>query len=181
MELLLIILLLVAAVAAGVWLYIIHQGDAAFVFLTERHTPWQVETAAEDRLVVRTVVPYINKGTQDGTLMDVFPRCQVPQEYYAAARVEASLTNEAAPRTDGYWEANIVPKGTGGAVILTVRFTPTAGSISQALDKLVDLPIDIIYQVVARGPWYFAKTRLLVEAEQIRQVWQEYTAQKGVA
>lgn len=177
MSLLLLFAIIAAAVVTAVALYIVHQGDAAFAFLVEQHSPWQVEQN-EQGLVARTVVSYINKGRQDGTLMDVFPRCQVPQEYYDAARITATVTNEAAPRTDGYWEANIVPTGTGGAVVLTVQFAPRQ-DVAAALEALVDFPIDIIYQVVARGPWYLAKTRLLVRAAEIHQAWQEYTTQGG--
>lgn len=174
---LLLLLIIIAAIVAAVALHVVRQGDAAFAFLVEQHGPWRVERSG-DVLTARTVVPFVNRGRQDGTLMDVFPRCQVPQEYYDGACVTATITNEAAPRTDGYWEAFIVPTGASGAVVLTVQFAARR-DLSAVLAELVDFPIDIIYQVVARGPWYLAKARLLVSAAAIRQAWQEQAEQGG--
>ncbi len=69
--------------------------------------------------------------------------------------------------SDGYWEALIVPRKTGQTAIVTVKFTATAGDIRSALAGMVDMPVDIVYQVVARGRWYLTKNRLLVTAAEV--------------
>jgi hypothetical protein len=169
---LMIVLLLVIIFIAAVWLYIAKQGDAEFAFLVDQRTPWVIEALYEGSATFSVKVPFINRGSQDGTIMDAYTRHLLPYEQYDAVEVYSRLTNEELFRSDGYWEAVIVPKHTGGTVIVTVRLTAKAGSIEQALADMVDMSVDIVYQIVARSPWYISKNRLLFNADEARLAFQ---------
>ncbi len=169
MEFLAVLLILVLGAVIGIWLFIANQGDAHFKFVVDQRTDFKLTGITQDSATFSTTVPFINNGTQDGTLMDVFPRHFLPYEQYDAVDTDARLTLDCANRSDGYWEAYIVPKNTGGSIILTVKFTAKSGDIKAALAEMVDMPIDIVYQVVARSPWYIDKDRLVMTADEIHK------------
>jgi len=161
------LLLLAAAAAAVIWLYIVRQGDAEFGFLVDQRTDFRLEEISRDRAVLSCVVPFVNKGTQDGTIMDCFPRHLLPQEQFDAVEASSRLEVESRRRADGYFEAMIIPKTDGSAVIVTVAFTAKRGDIRQALAGMVDMPIEIYYQIVARGRWYVDKQRMVMRADEV--------------
>ncbi len=167
MELLLFLLLAAAVAAIALWLFIVHQGDAEFEFLVNQRTDFKLEEMNGNRAVFSCVVPFVNKGTQDGTIMDCFPRHLLPQEQYDAVEVSSRLELETRRRNDGYFEALIVPKKDGNAVIVTVTFTAKQGGIDKALEGMVDMPVEIYSQIVARGKWYVTKQRIVMTADEI--------------
>ncbi|HWR42692.1 hypothetical protein [Sporomusa sp.] len=169
MEVLAVLVILVLGAAVGIWLYIANQGDAHFQFIVDQRTDFTLTEVTKDTATFSATVPFINNGTQDGTLMDVFPRHFLPYEQFDAVDTDSRLTLDCANRSDGYWEAYIVPKNTGGSIILTVKFTAKAGDIMAALKDMVDMPIDIVFQVVARSPWYIHKNRLVMTASEIQK------------
>lgn len=170
MEFLSFLVLLAGLLVLAVWLFIARQGDAEYEFIVDQRTDWTLVELTSNTAVFSSKIPFINKGTQDGTIMDAYPRHLLPQEQYDAVEVVSRLELESVPRTDGYWEALIVPKTTGGAVVLTVKFTAKDGNIAQDLAHMVDMPIYIVYQVVARSTWYINKSsRILITAEEIAQ------------
>ena len=169
MEFLAVLLILVLGAIVGIWLYIANQGDAHFKFVVEQRTAFRLKSMTQDSATFVSTVPFVNNGTQDGTLMDVFPRHFLPCEQFDAVDTDSRLTLDSANRNDGYWEAYIVPRNTGGSIIVTVKFTAKAGDIKAALKDMVDMPLDIIFQVVARSPWYIHKNRLIMTADEIHK------------
>jgi hypothetical protein len=153
----------------SLWLYIARQGDAEFEFLVDERTDFVLSEISRDTAVFTSRVPFVNKGTQDGTIMDCYPRHLLPYEQYDAAEVVSRLELETRPRNDGYFEAVIIPKTTGNAVIVTVKFIVKQGDIRQALADMVDMSIDIVFQVVARSKWYITKQRMVMRADEIQQ------------
>lgn len=167
MELLLVLLMAAAVLAVALWLFIARQGDAAFEFLVDQRTDFKLEEVSGDRAVFSCVVPFVNKGTQDGTIMDCFTRHLLPQEQFDAVEAASRLELETRRRSDGYFEALIVPKTDGNAVIVTVTFAARRGDIREALADMVDMPVEIYFQVVARGTWYVGKQRLIMMADEV--------------
>ena len=167
MSFLLTLLGLVALIAVAIWLYLLRQGDAEFIFLTDSRTEFQLQEISQDEAVFVSQIPFVNRGTQDGTLVDVFPRHLLPYEQYDAVITQSKITIASQPRPDEYWEAIILNEGKGDAVILTVTFTAKDGDIISSLNEMVDMPIDIVYQVVARCNSYLSKTRLVLQAEEV--------------
>lgn len=167
MEFLVGLLILMLVVVVAIWLFFAKQGDAHFLFIVAQRTDFTLKELTGNTATFICTIPFINNGTQDGTLMDVYPRHLLPCEQLDAVDVDSRLTLDSANRNDGYWEAYIVPKGTGGSIYLTVKFTAKSGDIMTALKDMVDMPIDIVFQVVARSPWYIDKNRLVMTAGEI--------------
>lgn len=173
MELIAVLLIIAGVALLAIWLYITRQGDAQIEFLMDQRTPVIVESNNDKQAVFTCKIPFVNKGTQDGTIMDCYPRHLMPYEYFNACQIATRLTLDSAPRQDGYWEAAIIFKTKGDAIVLTMTFMTEDGDIREALSELPDLPVDIVFQVVARSDWYITKQRLLVPAAEIRTALQQ--------
>lgn len=176
MDFLMILVSLVVIVVIAVWLFIARQGDAEFEFLVGERTAFILEEVTEKKATFSCKVPFVNKGSQGGTIMDAYSRHLLPYEQYAGVLVNSRLELTTDPRTDQYFEAVIFTRGTGGTVVITVEFTPKEGDIQQALEEMVelsvDMAIDIVYQIVARTPWYIHKTRMVMTCDEIRAALQ---------
>jgi len=163
----LLVLFIVAVVA--VWLYIVNQGNAELDFMLDQRTDFKLEEMSFNRAVFSCNVPFVNKGKQDGIIMDCFPRHQLPQEQFDAVELASRIELENKRRLDGYFESVIIPTKTGNSLIVTLIFTAKTGDIRQALAGMVDMSVDIIYQVYALSKWYIAKPRMVVKASEFTQ------------
>ena len=105
MELLSFIVIMALAVVVFVWLYIAKQGDAEFEFLVAQRTDCRLEAIDRDTAIFTCNIPFVNKGSQDGTIMDCYPRHLLPQEQFDEVAVVSLLELETSPRRDGYFEA----------------------------------------------------------------------------
>lgn len=161
-------------------LYIWKQGDADFVFETDKRSRLLLEQENADQMVFSFSVPFRNRGSQQGTLMDVFVRPWMPQEQFSAAELTTQVTVASTPRSDGYWEATLFPneKLESDVAVIKLKFRTSGGDIRQAIDKMVDLPLNIIYQVVARADWYLSKTMLELPVEEFHAAMQNSRGQK---
>ncbi len=163
---------LIVLVAAAVRLYIASQGDAEFEFQVKKRTQFAVSEETENYMELTCRVPFINKGSQDGTIMDAYPRTLLPYEQFDKLEAVGRLELEDAPRVDNYFEAVIIPKGTGQAVNVTLRLTDRKNvglrnALEAMVENRVDLPVDVVYQVVARSDWYINKNRLVLTSEEL--------------
>ena len=176
MEFLIVLVVLAVVVAVAIWLFIAQQGDAEFEFIVDQRTDFILEDVTEKTATFSCKVPFINKGSQDGTIMDAYPRHLLPYEQYDGVDVSSRMELTTAPRTDNYFEAVIIPRGTGGIVVITVTFTAKEGGIREALGKMhelnVDMAIDIVYQIVARTLWYIHKARMIMTCDEIMRAMQ---------
>lgn len=176
MEFLMMLVILVVVVAIAVWLYIAKQGDAEFEFIVGQRTDFILDDVTEKTATFSCKVPFINKGSQGGTIMDAYPRHLLPYEQYDGVEVSSRMELSTAPRTDNYFEAVIIPQGTGGTVVITVKFTAKEGGIQEALGQMaeltVDMAIDIVYQIVARSLWYIHKKRMVMTCDEIMRAMQ---------
>ena len=176
MELLMILVVLVVVVVIAVWLFIARQGDAEFEFLVGQRSNFILNELTDKTATFSCKVPFVNKGSQGGTIMDAYPRHLLPHEQFDGVEVSSRMELSTAPRTDNYFESVIFLKGTGDTVVITVKFTAKEGSIREALNQMVeltvDMPIDIVYQIVARGPWYIDKKRMVMTCDEIMRALQ---------
>ena len=161
-------------------LYIWKQGDADFVFDTDKRSQLAVEQETADQIIFIFNVPFRNRGSQQGTLMDVFVRPWMPMEQFSAAELTTKVTVASCPRSDGYWEATLFPneKMENDVAVIKLRFRSESGDIRQAMGKIVDLPLNIIYQVVARAEWYLSKTMLELPVEEFHAAMQNSRGQE---
>ena len=171
----LIVLLIVAILALIVKIAIIIQGDAEFDFQVDEKEKWQIEKVTVDTVTLSTCLPFVNRGKQDGTLSDVWPRHQLAEEQFDLIKVSSRLYLAAKPRGDDYWEALLVFRGQRGMIKLVVTLAAIQGDIAAVLPSMPDMPIDIIYQVTARSDWYIDKTRLLLTYHDISMAMTEFS------
>ena len=168
-ELVVTIIIVLAAVSLVMWLYFIRQGDAELEFVVDQRTGFKMYSVNSSTAVFSCKVPFVNKGMQDGTIMDCYTRHLLPQEQYDGVELASWLALETRPRNDGYFEALIVPKTTGETLDITLKLMAKDGDIKAAMTDMVDFSLDIVYQVVARKEWYIAKQRMTITADELIQ------------
>jgi hypothetical protein len=163
--------LLVLALALFIW----RQGDADFLFETGKRSPLVLERETSSQMVFSFRIPFYNRGSQQGTLMDVFARPWLPSEQFSAAEISTKVAMASNPRGDGYWEATLFPneKVDHDVVIVKLQFDAPAGNIRQVMEKMVDLQLNIIYQVVARAEWYLSKVMVEIPMEEFHIAMQK--------
>ena len=168
MELLAVLILLVGLGILGVWIYIVRQGDAEIEILTAQRTELQLVSVEDGKGVFSAQIPLFNLASQDGIILDAFPRHLLPQEQYDAARLESRLELLTAPREDGYFEAVIIEGNKGNTLVLTVALTAKNGSLAEAVASMADMPVELYYQVVGRGECALHKERLVLPAAEFK-------------
>ena len=104
----------------------------------------------------------------------------MPREQFSAAELTTQVTVASTPRNDGYWEATLFPneKLENDVAVIQLKFRTNGGDIRQAMDQIVDLPLNIIYQVVARAEWYLSKTMLELPMEEFHTAMQKSRGQE---
>lgn len=163
--------LLAVALAVFVW----RQGDADFIFDVANRSKLTLVEESPEHVVLTFRLPFINRGSQQGTLVDVFARPWLPSEQFSAAELSTKVTIASNPRSDGYWEAALFPmdKIDRDIAIVSLEFSTPGGDIRQAMSQIPDLPLNIIYQIVARSDWYLAKTLLILPIEEFTAAMQQ--------
>jgi len=167
-----VLLILVVLVTLSVWLYIKAKGDCRFEFLVEERTAFVPVEIKDNYVVFSCRVPFVNRGTQDGTLIDVHLRTLLPKEYYDKVDVDGRMHDANDPRGDHYWESVIIPYNTGGTAVLNIKLTATSGDIRADLAEMVDMPMYIVYEAVGRRPIVVYKDYLVMTQEETRVVAQ---------
>lgn len=158
----------IAFLAIVVYLLIIKIGNANFNVKTENHTPFIVENMTDDSITISTKVEFANEGKQCGTIMDCYVRHLLPYEQFDGVKVFSKAELETSPREDDYFEAVLIESGRSIQVLVKVTLIARKdGNIKDALTNMVDLPVDLVYQYVARDPWAISKKRIVITAEEI--------------
>ena len=62
-------------------------------------------------------------------------------------------------------------------VLITLDIEGKGQSILQDLETFPEFGMDIIYQVVARSDYYYAKTRIVITREELQNALYEYTTE----
>lgn len=158
------------------WGMALLKGDCSLRILKGKMTPLKVEDIDRESVVLSFTIPIVNTGRQIGTIMDAFVRTYLPFEQYDKARVTAILTAADAPRDDGYWQAFIMEIRKPKVFLIKLEIKGKSENILRDLEDFPDMPMDIIYQVVARSDYYYAKTRVTLTSKDLRNVLYQYTA-----
>ena len=130
------------------------QGNEDIVIMVKRRTPFVVEDISFDQVVLSTDIPFVNRGKQYGTIMDMFPRHLLPQEQFDNVRIQS-------------WEALVYKQRQGSTIRLRLVMTANSGNIRKDLVGFPDMPIDIYHQVVGREAYRISKTRITLTAEEL--------------
>lgn len=163
-----IVLVGVVLVIFAVKMFMAKQGDAKLIICTDTRTPLVLEEMSETQAVLTSHIDFKNDGTQAPTVTDCFARPLLPFEQYDGIDVRAKVERLDEPREDDYFEAYIIEPH--DKTTLNVKITLTARkdmSIREALSRMVDFPIDIVYTAISRRPFAIFKTRVYFTAEEI--------------
>ena len=151
-----VIVLIICLGFIAYWAVAVIKGDCVLRMLKSKRTPLKVESMDMRHVRLSFTIPIKNVGKQLGTIMDAFVRIYIPFEQYDKARVTGHLTDFDVPRHDDYGKGQ---------------------SILQDLETFPEFGMDIIYQVVARSDYYYAKTRVVITREELQNALYEYTSE----
>lgn len=168
------LVLLVCLGFIAYWAIAIIKGDCVLKMMKSKRTPIRVESMTMDSVTLSYTIPIKNVGKQLGTIMDAFVRTYLPFEQYDEATVTAHLTDFDVPRHDDYWQAFILEPGKVKKMLITLEIKSKSGSILRDLETFPEMAMDVIYQVVARSDYYYAKTRVVMTKEELRNALYEY-------
>ncbi len=167
------LLFLIALGYLGFRLFAWKQGDEQIVMIPKRRTPLMIEDISFNSVVLTTDIPFTNKGRQNGTIMDLYPRHLLPQEQFDNVHIESWTTDLARPRHDGYWEAVIIEPRKGGMIRLHLIMTAKSGNIRTDMKDMPTMHVDIVYQVVGRSDWHIAKNRITISAQELAEAMRQ--------
>lgn len=171
MEFLYGILGIVITVSLLVWMFITQKGNANFEVRAKEHTAFEIEEVTQDSVTLRCKVEFANVGKQCGTIMDCYVRHLLPYEQFDGVSVYSKAELESAPREDDYFEAVLIQHQSSIFVVVKVKLVARkCDDIKVALADMVDMPIDLVYQYVARKPWAIGKERIELPAAEIAKL-----------
>lgn len=171
-KILAVIILLICLGFIAYWAIAIIKGDCVLKVMKSKRTPFHVESMDMKSVTLSCTLPIKNVGKQLGTIMDAFVRVYLPFEQYDEAVVTAHLTDFDMPRPDDYWQAFILDPGKTKKFLITLEIK--GDSILHDLETFPEMGMDVIYQVVARSDYYYAKSRIVLSKEELRNALYEY-------
>ena len=148
-------------------LFALKQGDEKVILLPKRATNFQVSDRNFESITLFCDVPFVNKGRQNGTIMDLFPRPLLPEEQFDSVKVDAWAMDINRPRHDGYFEAVIIKPRKGGTIRVYVTLIGKSGNIREDIKGFPYMNIDIYYQVVGREDYHIDKQRIRLTPEEV--------------
>ena len=151
------------------YLYISNQGNCNIQIFGDGRSKFKIDELTKESATFSTLIRYKNVGSQNGTIVDLFPRHLLPQEQFDAVNVESWLFDKSMERHDGYWEAIIVKKGLEGIIQLNIKLTAKNGDIINTLENMVDMPVNLVYQVVGRSWFDIYKERIIMYKEEVAE------------
>ena len=149
------IIVAIAALYLLFRLFVLKQGNEKVILLPKRATNFQVSDRNFESITLFCDIPFVNKGRQLGTIMDLFPRPLLPEEHFDAVKVHAWAMDINRPRHDGYFEAVIIKPRKGGTIRVDIKGFPY-------------MDIDIYYQIVGRTDYHIDKQRIRLTAEEVQ-------------
>lgn len=163
-----LVALIILAVVV-VCFYIKMQGDADMVLEINKRTLAVKASADEKRLDFEVEVPYTNIGKQEGTIIDAYMRIYLPQEQYNDVLLRGKVNLKNVKRDDDYFEAVLVPSGTGKTLLLRFEAYPRNGkSIEEAMSGIPDVDVALYADCRGRGPLFTIKEFITLSAEEMR-------------
>lgn len=149
-------------------LFVLKQGNERVILLPKRKTSFQLADMNMSSITLFCDVPFVNKGRQLGTIMDLFPRPLLPEEQFDGVKVNAWAMDIDRPRHDGYFEAIIIKPRKGGTIRIYVTLTGRNGNIREDIKGFPYMDIDIYYQIVGRTDYHIDKQRIRLTAEEVQ-------------
>ena len=169
---LLILEILVALVILGVLvvgLYISMQGDAVMRLLTKKRSAVALEKKEAERVDFSLEIPFDNVGKQEGTVLDAYMRIYLPQEQYGDVLLRGKVNREGYLRDDDYFEAMLVPAGTGEKFVLRFEaYAKNGKSLEEAMENIPDVDVALFADCRGRRELYTVKEYFTLTADEMR-------------
>ena len=163
----LVALVVLAVIVVGV--YIKAQGDAEMLVEVGKRTTAVKVAEDGERLDFEVEVPYRNAGKQEGTIIDAYMRIYLPQEQYADVLLRGKVNLKGVKRDDDYFEAVLVPEGTGKTLLLRFEaYAKNGKTIAEAINGMPDVDIALYADCRGRGALFTVKEFLTLNAEEMR-------------
>jgi hypothetical protein len=149
-----------ALLYAGIELWRKKVGDAKVRIALERIEQTRVFFYPDSTHALLTFrFPIRNIGNQQALIIDASAWLQPAGERFSDLQPVCRLINLSAPRSDGYWEAFIIPAGK--EIVAEVRVFLTAPDIRARLQELGQVRFDILYKYYCRNPLQYKKYEAL--------------------
>lgn len=168
MEILHGIIYVIIVAAIVYWLLVKYQGDAELEIKTAEKSSVTVKSADEKSVVLICQMPMVNKGKQIATIIDCFTRHLLPYEQFDGIKASSRVMRIDAIREDDYFESYLLKQNKRIDLIVEVTLeTRRDEDIRKTLENMVDLPVDILVQLVTRANLRIEKTRVVFDAKEI--------------
>ncbi len=166
-----IILALLILAALLLYVFISMQGDAEMLVDVKKRTSAVLVSATDDCLRFDVEVPYKNTGKQEGTILDTYMRIYLPQEQYADVLLRGKVNLKNVLREDDYFEAVLVPAGTGNTLLLRFEaYAKNGKSLAEAIQGLPDVDVALYADCRGRGALFTVKEYLTLTAEEMHKL-----------
>ena len=146
-------------------------GNAIVNVKEKERTPLHLDEITQESISLSTTINVSNDGKQCATIMDCYVRQLLPYEQFDGVKVEAKAELKGSPREDDYFEAVLIQKRESIDIVIRVKLIDRKNNdIKKTLTHMIDLPLDIVYQHVARYPWKISKKTIVLTAEEIAAI-----------
>lgn len=171
MMIFLLIKIIIALIVLGiivVAVYISAQGDARIELQTEKRTPVKKVREVDGRVDFEVEVPFTNTGKQEGTILDAYMRIYLPQEQYDDVLLRGKVNLKGVLRGDDYFEAMLVPSGTGNTLLLRFEaYAKNGKSIAEALKGAPDVDVALFADCRGRRELYTVKRYFTLSGDEL--------------
>ncbi len=160
--------------------YIARQGDAKIELKTAERTKAEKNTEKEGRIDFSVDIPYVNSGTQEGTILDAYMRIYLPEEQYDGVLLRGKVNLKDVLRGDDYFEAVLVPAGTGKTMVLRFEaYARNGQNIKEALSAMPDVDVALFADCRGRGKLYTVKEIFTLSAIEMRAIIKDEESEVG--
>ena len=160
-------LFILGVIIVGVYISI--QGDAVMRLLVKERTKASLDKVYADRIDFSLEVPFDNVGKQEGTILDAYMRIYLPQEQYSDVLLRGKVNRQGYLREDDYFEAMLVPAGTGEKFVLRFEaYAKNGKSIEEAMENIPDVDVALFADCRGRRELYTVKEYFTLTADEMR-------------
>ncbi|MBR2774030.1 MAG: hypothetical protein IKD73_03460 [Selenomonadaceae bacterium] len=164
-----VILLIVVAVAAGVYFYLRGREEKVMPKLESR-TAFEIESRDEKSVTLSTTIEFRNEGTQSAMIVDAICHPLLPFEQYDGMNVRGKVEREGVPREDDYFEALVIEHQQSVRLVAKVTLTARKGlTLQEAVANMVDFPVELLYREVGRNPMRWSIARVILTADELKE------------
>jgi hypothetical protein len=135
------------------------KGDCALIVERDRIADCQA-FEDETELTLFCAVPMVNRGKQQGLLIDCFSRLQPEGDKFKNHDIHCRIVNMLDPRRDDYWEATIIKTGSECPLGIYLRIRGTGNEREFIKSALETFYIDIHYKYYGRSLMAYEKCSL---------------------